>query len=100
MRATRVEMNAPDFPREFNWTSPDVPASEQRINKAGRIIRQELADDGLTIEGKKYIIELDSKSMFINGEKQSKDTYKKYRRLVESLEEMHFDGDDTYKLIY
>jgi beta-lactamase regulating signal transducer with metallopeptidase domain len=100
MRSAHVEINAPDFPREFKWTSPDAPVSDHNINKAGRIIRQELADDGLTVKGKKYIIELDSRSMYINGEKQSKDTYRKYRRLVESLEEMNFDGDDTYKLIY
>jgi len=96
----RVEYKAHDFPREFKWTSPDMPETDQYVNKPGRIIRQELADDGLTVGGKKYIIELDSKAMYINGEKQSKETYRKYRRLVESLEQMNFDGDDTYKLIY
>jgi hypothetical protein len=65
-----------------------------------RIIRQELRDDGLTERGRKYVIELDAKSMYINGEKQPKEVYRKYRKLVEGTVEMTFETDKTYKIIF
>ncbi len=77
-----------EFPYEFG-TAPDE-----------RIIRQELIDDGLATPRKKYIIDLDSHGMYINGEKQPKDTYRKYKHLVESLEISDLESDGTYRLIF
>jgi beta-lactamase regulating signal transducer with metallopeptidase domain len=71
-----------------------------RITPAEKIIRQELRDDGLTQRGRKYIVEIDSKAMYINGEKQPKEVYRKYRKLVESFESMTLEGDEIFKLIF
>jgi beta-lactamase regulating signal transducer with metallopeptidase domain len=51
------------------------------------IIRQELLDDRLIFPGKDYIIELNPGEMYINGEKQPKDVYKKYKKIYEGLTE-------------
>jgi hypothetical protein len=67
---------------------------------AERIIRQELVDDGLATPHKKYVIDIDSHGMYINGEKQSKDTYRKYKHLVESLDVTDLEDDGTYRLIF
>jgi hypothetical protein len=73
---------------------------EPPVRQSEKIIRQELRDDGLTTRGKKYVVEIDGKSMFINGEKQPKEIYKKYRKLVEGTEQLSFEGDDTFKMIF
>jgi len=87
----------PDSPHDFEWTTiPAVPP----IKQSEKIIRQELRDDGLTIRGKKYVIELDSKAMYINGEKQPKEVYRKYSKLVESLEVLKLEDGETYKIIF
>lgn len=57
-------------------------------------------DDGLVSPHKKYIIDLDSHGMYINGEKQSKDTYKKYKRLVESLDIGDLKDKGSYRLVF
>ena len=50
-----------------------------------QIIRQELREDGLIRHGNEYIVEIDSSSMYINGEKQSRNIYKKYRKIYEGV---------------
>ena len=93
----QIYFNESDFP-------PVPPRSdiflEDRVPMPERIIRQELRDDGLTERGRKYVIELDAKSMYINGEKQPKEVYRKYRKLVEGTVEMTFETDKTYKIIF
>jgi bla regulator protein blaR1 len=89
--------NPEDIPNEWKWTQP---APEPQIKQSERIFRQELWDDGLTEKGRKYVIEIDSKAMYINGEKQSREIYKKYRKLAESLENVPFDEGDTFKMIF
>jgi beta-lactamase regulating signal transducer with metallopeptidase domain len=86
-----------EIPHEWRWTQR---APEPKMDDSERIIRQELFDDGLTNTWKKYVIEINSKSMYINGEKQPKEVCKKYRKLVESLGQGSLEGDDTYKLIF
>jgi beta-lactamase regulating signal transducer with metallopeptidase domain len=92
-----VFINPPDAPEEFQWIpeEPDPP-----VRNAERIIRQELRDDGLTIRGRQYVIEIDPKAMYINGEKQPKEVYRKYKKLAESLESTTFEEGETYKLIF
>jgi len=78
-----------------------VPSPDIRIHAPGvepyyfykeekgpeRIIRQELLDDRLIFPGKDYIIELNPGDMYINGEKQPKDVFKKYKKIYEGLME-------------
>jgi hypothetical protein len=71
-----------------------------RIAPAEKIIRQELRDDGLTERGRKYIVEIDSKAMYINGEKQAKEIYRKYSKLVESLEGIQLQDDESFKIVF
>jgi beta-lactamase regulating signal transducer with metallopeptidase domain len=89
--------NLPPLPPE---PLENVFIPEHRVTSAEKIIRQELRDDGLTVPRKGYIIDLDSKGMYINGEKQSKETFRKYKRLVESLESANIDGGDVYRIIF
>lgn len=95
-------------PFYYNFQTP-VPPSEPQWNERGeghriapaeRIIRQELIDDGLASPNKKYVIDVNSKGMYINGEKQSKEVFRKYKHLVESLDLANFEGEDTYRLIF
>ena len=51
-----------------------------------RIVRDELIEDGLIERGREYIVLIGTKQMLINGEKQSRSVFKKYRRLVESID--------------
>jgi bla regulator protein blaR1 len=96
-------------PEPFSYSIPPVPPVEPRWNDhpqghriapAERIIRQELIDDGLASPNKKYVVDVNSKGMYINGEKQSKDVFRKYKHLVESLDLANFEGEDTYRLIF
>lgn len=57
------------------------------IPRTKRIITDELHEDGLIHRGREYIILIGKKQMLINGEKQSRSTYKKYRRLLDSIDE-------------
>jgi hypothetical protein len=38
--------------------------------------------------------------MYINGEKQSKEVFRKYKHLVESLDLANLEGEDTSRLIF
>ena len=87
----------PDAPDalQFNWETPPPP-----VNNSEKIIRQELRDDGLVFPHKGYIIDIDSKGMYINGEKQSKEIYRKYKRLAEGLDNMSLDNGNAYRIIF
>ena len=103
----------PPHAREFRYlySRPDIPDMENFEREEfyqqypgnvppEKIIRQELIDDGLAVPSKSYIIDLDSSGMYINGEKQSKEIFRKYKRLVESLDVGDLEGDGTYRLIF
>jgi len=92
-----MERGQRDMEREWKWTQA---APEPQIKQSERIIRQELRDYGLIEKGRNYIIELDGKAMYINGDKQPKETYRKYRKLIESLEQVDFDSGETFKMIF
>ena len=74
--------------------------TQQFDSKTDRIVKKELQKDGLlgTYETD-CIIELDNKNMYINGEKKSKSTYKKYRKLVESMIDIDLGDEFSYKLV-
>ena len=94
---TGVNPGHENFNKEWKWTQMNP---EPKIKESERIIRQELRDNGLTFKGRSYVIELDNKAMYINGDKMPKETYKKYRKLVESLEQVDFENGGRYKLIF
>jgi cell division protein FtsB len=84
------------MPREnYFWKRDAYPHGP----KTERIIRQELIRDGLIEPHGDYIIELNGKNMIINGEKQSRSTYKKYKRLYESLEESEMGDNEEFRLV-
>jgi hypothetical protein len=77
-----------EFFRGFNMSS-----------SAHRIITDELHEDGLIDHGREYIVLIGKKQMLINGEKQTRTVFKKYRRLIDSMEEpWHFDEDDEFRM--
>ncbi len=99
MDEMRVIVAPPGAPEVWHWTEQSPPAAPA-VKSAERIIRQELRDDGLTVRGKKYVVELDGKAMYINGERQPRETYKKYKKLVESLEPMVLEGEEMFRMIF
>lgn len=86
---------SPVPPVEWYGTPP-------QLNDRGteKVIRQELREDGLVSHGKNYIIEINSKAMYINGEKQSKEVAKKYMHLVEGFEPGMLDDSGMFKIVF
>lgn len=119
-QAREMEFKWQDFDRHYQRMDKDLREIQRRIpppaleeirerrmdrpNQQGsrteKLFRQELRSDGLTIPGKGYVVELDSKSMYINGVRQPKDVYRKYRKLLESLDQATPDGGGSFKLIF
>ncbi|HSG68064.1 MAG TPA: M56 family metallopeptidase [Bacteroidales bacterium] len=68
-------------------------------SKAKRLVTDELYEDGLIDHGREYVVVIDNRQMLINGEKQTRSVFKKYSRLVESLEDPWQFGDaDEFKI--
>jgi len=81
-----------DFDHEFNF---DYGVSD----RAKRLVTIELHEDDLIDHGREYIVVIGKKQMLINGEKQSRTVFRKYRRLVDSIEEPMFHDDaDEFKV--
>ena len=55
--------------------------------KMERIVKEELYEDDLIDRGREYIVLIGKKQMLINGEKQNRSVFKKYRRLIDSMSE-------------
>jgi hypothetical protein len=87
-------------PRSRTWTKAPPRPNLYFHEKPGaeKIIRQELLDDSLIHRGKEYIVELNSNEMYINGEKQSRSIFKKYKKIYEGVKGEPIDG--TVKLIF
>jgi beta-lactamase regulating signal transducer with metallopeptidase domain len=83
---------------EWKWEGQEPPAPP--VRKSEKIIRQELRDDGLVTRGKQYIVELNDRYMYINGVRQPREIYKKYRKLVESLESLDLESGGSFKMIF
>ena len=70
-------------------------------SKTVKVIKKQLIKDGLMQENEKdFVFELDNKKMYINGEKQSKSSYKKYRKLIESTENPCDEDEFSYKIVF
>ncbi len=88
-----AEIEVPDLEKlEWYYDFPD--------HKTERIMKKELYRDKLIGHDGDYVIIINSKHMLINGEKQPREVYKKYRRLYESVEDEPLEGDNSYKLIF
>lgn len=97
VREKHIIVTPPDVPDTWHWEGqyPEIPSG-----KTEKIIRQELREDGLVSHGKSYIVEIGSKSMFINGEKQPKEVARKYMHLVEGLEQGMLDDNGTFRIVF
>jgi beta-lactamase regulating signal transducer with metallopeptidase domain len=85
-----------DFDHDYHFTLPNLYYSQGNLEK---IIREELHEDDLIRHGREYIVLIDKKQMLINGEKQPKSVFKKYRRLVDSMENSWgFDEDEEIRI--
>ncbi len=88
-----AEIETPDLEKlKWYYDFPD--------HKTERIMKKELYRDKLIGHDGDYVIIINSKHMLINGEKQPREVYKKYRRLYESIEDEPLEGDNSYKLIF
>ena len=69
------------------------------LGSVERIVAEELQEDGLIDHGREYVVLIGKKQMLINGEKQTRTVFKKYRRLVDSVEEpWQFNENDEVRI--
>jgi hypothetical protein len=73
----------------------DFPLLYHR-DKTESIIRNELIKDGIIEEGEECVVYIGSNMMSVNGEKQSREVLKKYRRLLETSIGDSLDSGYTY----
>lgn len=59
-----------------------------------RIVQEELYEDDLIERGREYIVLIGKKQMLINGEKQARSVFKKYRRLIDSMNDTWLFDDN------
>ncbi len=88
-----------DFDNQYEYTYPRNVYSHHYSDKTRSVILKELRRDGLIGWEGDQVVEIDSKGLYINGEKQSREAYKKYKRLYESLGNEEISADNSYKLI-
>jgi hypothetical protein len=68
-------------------------------DRARRIVTDELHEDDLIEYGREYMVLIDKKQMLINGEKQPRSVFKKYRRLVDSMDDpWKLDDDEEFRM--
>ena len=91
---------APDYNRAFHYDNDKYfPVEMAMTSRAKNLVTSELYEDDLIEHGREYVVVIDDKQMLVNGEKQSRSAYKKYRRLVDSLEEpWKFGDNDEFKI--
>ena len=87
-----------EFEHNYNFVY-DIPNGIHIAGSADRIVTEELYEDDLIEHGREYIVLIGKKQMLINGEKQSRAAFKKYRRLIDSMEEpWYFDEDEDVRI--
>jgi hypothetical protein len=85
-----------DFDHNYHFTLPKLFYSPGNLEN---IIREELHEDDLIRHGREYIVLIDKKQMLINGEKQPRSVFKKYRRLVDSMKNSwELDEDEEIRI--
>ena len=91
---------APDFNYAYHFPVDNYfPANTGLHSRTESLVAGELYDDNLIRHGREYVVVIDDRQMLINGEKQSRGVYKKYRRLVDSVDEpWKFGDNDEFKI--
>lgn len=79
----RIVVPSPDIRVRAPRVEPFFFLEKERTPE--HIIRQELVDDMLIRHGKDYIVEMGPNGMYINGEKQSRDVFRKYKKIYEGI---------------
>jgi beta-lactamase regulating signal transducer with metallopeptidase domain len=82
----------PDMPELYLAPLPELSDLDDvyidpqigNMEKTRSILRTELIKDGIIEEGVECVVYIDSDMMSVNGEKQSREVQKKYRRLLET----------------
>lgn len=68
-------------------------------DRARRIVTDELHEDDLIEYGREYMLLIDKKQMLINGEKQPRSVFKKYRRLIDSMDDpWKLEDDEAFRM--
>jgi len=81
-------LEIPEFDYDYDYDYDyDVQHHFFMPGSLKRIVRDELIEDGLIEHRREYIVLIGTKQMLINGEKQSRSVFKKYRRLIDSMDE-------------
>jgi hypothetical protein len=57
---------------------------QRHLDRTESIMKSELLMDGIITKDGEYVVYIDSGMMSVNGEKQSREVFKKYKRLVET----------------
>ncbi|MBP6978926.1 MAG: M56 family metallopeptidase [Bacteroidales bacterium] len=84
--------DSPDLRKDDLISPPDAPDLEQRdilhygghIDRTESILRSELLKDGIITRGGEYVVYIDSGMMSVNGVRQPREVFKKYRLLLET----------------
>jgi len=89
----------PTRPFVYEFSDEFFSAENNMGGRSKRLITTELYEDDLISHGREYMVVIGDKQMLINGEKQTRTVFKKYRRLIDSLEDSwQFDDEDEYKI--
>ncbi len=94
------EYEVPDMEQFRYYHTPDAPHLHYIFpDKARGLITEELRSDGLISYGRDYLVVIGDKQMHINGNKQSRQVFKKYSRLVESLDGFgNYEQEGEYRI--
>ncbi len=87
----RLEWEPIEYNYDFDYK---FPGHSMLGGSSERIVKEELYEDELIERGREYIVLIGEKQMLINGEKQPRSVFKKYRRLIDSMEDSWFYQDD------
>ena len=75
-----LPLNPPNLKYTYRYRVP----YQRDIDRAESIMKGELLKDGIITKDSEYVVYIDSDMMSVNGVKQPKEIYKKYKRLLET----------------
>lgn len=77
--AERMEAHS----REMEAHSHDMEANARHMESAVDAIGEELFEDGLVKDERSYKLKINDEELYVNGEKQSRQTHRKYLEMIE-----------------
>jgi|GEM_PF-6746518 len=63
----------------------DIRENKEELRDGIDLLQEELDDDGLVDEGDAFKLKINDEDLYINGNRQSKRTHSKYRKIVENM---------------